>query len=342
MSSNSSTSSSCDVSPATMISPRMVTVFDPVNKKPYQLVYGGAGGDVTLTAGLEIYLNQVGGNKRVFLCKKYQARQCRAQGKCNSIHADRKKIGSLRRENPVTPEAKLSEKTVEIYSESDQEKFSVPLDRLQPTKGLSDGSTTLCMTQGCSDVACLCIHVDSSYLRHLRNMWKMPCCGKTTCTGSPVPTYPTIQGRSWSSFKICDGGRGAAWNQSLLAPTKGLQDICNLAVEMGSFKDGVLAIPMNRVCRPHQRKTCKWDSGCNNVHICRVKMPPGNTRVQKKAQFQPPTLLPPTEMVLNTPSPLSPLLEKFRSTYLKPDCSGVAASPLGFSTSFLGQLVECV
>eukprot|EP01059_Diplonema_ambulator_P036603 TRINITY_DN917_c0_g1_i1.p1 TRINITY_DN917_c0_g1~~TRINITY_DN917_c0_g1_i1.p1 ORF type:complete len:341 (+),score=110.86 TRINITY_DN917_c0_g1_i1:104-1126(+) len=338
----SSASSSCSSSEVTGTVPcvaRMVTVFDPVNKQPYEFVYGGESSEVTYTAGLETYFNQLGGNKRVFLCKKYQARQCRQQGKCNSIHADRRKVAKLRKEMPVSDEVKKSELTVEVWSEADNERFNVPLDRVTDLVDLNNPPTTgtLCPAACCRTKPCEFIHVEASYMRHLRSMWKMPCCGKTSCTGNAVPKYPMANGIMWENFKISEGGRGAVWHKTLLAPTKGLQEIC----DKGMFHDGCLHIPMNRVCRPHQRKNCKWDSECNNVHVCRVKMPPGNTR--SKVKSPPPLSLPEVAVKPAAPSSnsvLTPLLEKFRLTYTGKQNDHIG-SPLHFNASVIRGLVQC-
>eukprot|EP00659_Diplonema_papillatum_P002664 gene2664-4143_t len=114
-----------------------VCVFDPINKQPYNLRFGGESSDVVMTAGLETYFSQLGGNKRVFLCKKYQARQCRAQGKCNSIHADRKKVAVLRQQHPVPESVKKSEVVIDVISPEDgNESFNVPCDRVHKSEGL--------------------------------------------------------------------------------------------------------------------------------------------------------------------------------------------------------------
>ena len=261
---------------------RNVKVFDPINKKPYNLRYGGDCSEIQFTSGIESHFH-IGGNKRIFLCKKYQARQCRSQGKCNSIHADRRVISKLRQQNPVTDIAVKSETVIDVRSVSDNEKFHVSLDRVQETVGSQTAQkgteVTMCAhhQKGAScpaGVACTEIHVEASYLRHLRSMWRMPCCGQSkcsdSCTGTSETSYPLIKGgRAWKHFRVCDGGKGALWQQQLIAPTKGLKEICE------STCDDVITIPMTRVCRPHQRKMCKWGTDCNNVHVCRSKMPPG-------------------------------------------------------------------
>eukprot|EP01060_Flectonema_neradi_P021522 TRINITY_DN2921_c0_g1_i1.p1 TRINITY_DN2921_c0_g1~~TRINITY_DN2921_c0_g1_i1.p1 ORF type:complete len:411 (+),score=68.04 TRINITY_DN2921_c0_g1_i1:56-1288(+) len=340
---------------------RNVKVFDPINKKPYNLRYGGDNSEIQFTSGIESHFH-IGGNKRIFLCKKYQARQCRSQGKCNSIHADRRVITKLRQQNPVSEIAVKSETVIDVRSVNDNEKFQVSLDRIQETAGSIEAQkgmdVILCSNHQkgvtCPDgSSCKDIHVESSYLRHLRSMWKMPCCGQVkctdTCTVAPDSVYPLIKGgRSWRHFRVCDGGKGALWQQQLIAPTKGLKEICE------STTEDVVTVPMTRVCRPHQRKMCKWGNDCNNVHVCRSKMPPGNVRTSKKRNISPPLLKPIEEVIpeddLSDMPPLvatpqsvtvlaSPLL-KFQNTY-KASLTTDEASPLNMNLSSILQFAVC-
>ena len=279
---------------------RVVKVFDPINKQPYSLKYGGDCTEVHCTAGLRNLLAPGGASKRAFLCKKYQARQCRAQGKCHSIHADRKKIASLRQLNPVDKTIPVD---VSILCEENRETFSVPIERIQQTEGLNDlcrkvkggkvghGATgVLCREaekNGCTR-SCKLIHVDSAYLRHVRSMWRMACCNSSIChecTSNPEfnkQETPLLSGnRSWTSFKVTEGTKTTELQSEFICPTKGLHSLCE--TEQGTK----LNIPINRICRLHPKKACKWGEQCSNIHICRIKLPAGSVRTHKVKKVLP-------------------------------------------------------
>eukprot|EP01064_Diplonema_japonicum_P014785 TRINITY_DN2249_c0_g1_i1.p1 TRINITY_DN2249_c0_g1~~TRINITY_DN2249_c0_g1_i1.p1 ORF type:complete len:400 (+),score=101.08 TRINITY_DN2249_c0_g1_i1:44-1201(+) len=303
---------------------KKVVVFDPINKRPYSLTYGSEGSEIQHTAGLELHLSSKGVNKRAFLCKKYQARQCRAQGKCNSIHADRKKIAQLRAENPTDKSIPVE---VSVYNAVEDEVFSVPTERILKTdayfvhvvkngKSREPFERIVCVkheTEGC-DGSCGEIHIDVAYLRHVRSMWKAPCCSQPACSAATdaSPRFPMLQNcREWKHFRVSDGGKGAVWQRSLITYTKGLHDICD------NEMDSVLTVPMNRVCRPHQKKACKWGLDCGNVHICRKKMPSGFARPARKPEHvSKETVVPVMQSQMQAPQPdLSNLLLGFRGAF---------------------------
>eukprot|EP01060_Flectonema_neradi_P016589 TRINITY_DN2320_c0_g2_i1.p1 TRINITY_DN2320_c0_g2~~TRINITY_DN2320_c0_g2_i1.p1 ORF type:complete len:360 (+),score=77.46 TRINITY_DN2320_c0_g2_i1:74-1153(+) len=281
-------------------SEKMVKVFDPINKQPYNLRYGGESTEVHYTEGLENMLTPGGASKRAFLCKKYQARQCRAQSKCHSIHADRKKIAALRQLNPVDKSVPVD---ITVLCEENRETFSVPIERVQQTEGLHElcrklkggkvghGVTGILCREaektGCSQ-ACKDIHIDSAYLRHVRSMWRMPCCNSSAChecTANPEfrkQQTPLLSGnRNWLTFKVAEGSKVTELGSEYISPTKGLFSLCE------SELDTKLNVPVNRICRLHQKKACKWGDQCSNIHICRVKLPAGSVRSHKVKKVQP-------------------------------------------------------
>eukprot|EP00659_Diplonema_papillatum_P012897 gene12897-19888_t len=382
---------------------RMVKVFDPINKQAYRLRLGGEKTELLPTAGLDSYLSRAAGNKRVFLCKKYQARQCRAQNKCNSIHADRKKISELREQFPASEDAIKSEKHVEVYSELDNERFSVPLDRVIETAGshlmtrmnsIDDSQGSVSSAGGSmSGVGIVCqlhdqkvpncpmgnmcenIHIDPAYLRHTKSMWKMPCCSQQECPGNHNTSskkqlaFPKLSGnRSWEFFQVTEGSCTGLHPALAVTPTKGLKELCE--AETGD----VLSIPPTNVCRPHQRKACKWGVDCNNVHICRIQLPPGGRRASpgtspKNVNVEP--LRPPTDECpplldapmpfdeaasapiaacdngpatspINSPVPdLSPLLKRFQSCYSSKGATKAAPPQKDKSSSFFFLSILC-
>eukprot|EP01059_Diplonema_ambulator_P036604 TRINITY_DN917_c0_g2_i1.p1 TRINITY_DN917_c0_g2~~TRINITY_DN917_c0_g2_i1.p1 ORF type:complete len:320 (+),score=61.19 TRINITY_DN917_c0_g2_i1:90-1049(+) len=252
--------------------PQLIRVFDPVNKQPYEFVYGGESSEVTYTAGLETYFNQLGGNKRVFLCKKYQARQCRAQGKCNSIHADRRKVARLRDLNPVVESEQLD---IDVYCKEDNVTYVIPFERIRHGPGRdkikTEGRAALCSKEGC--LGCAEAHVDPSYMKHVRVMYRAPCCGQAACNGGEAvtQTYPALGGvKEIRVFRVGDGEKNAVLPKVMLAVTRGLHQLCS---ESAQPRSGCVHIPMLRVCRPHFKRNCKWGADCNNVHICRKRQP---------------------------------------------------------------------
>ena len=258
-----------------------ITVFDPINRKPYELSYGRSNSDVLSTAGLETYFQNLGSNKRAFLCKKYQVRQCRAQGKCNSIHADRKKIAQLRTLHPVTEDVKESEQTLDVYSEEDGEAITVPLDRIKKTVGLAlllrsgyEKGILCSLNSECELENCPNLHVEPSYLRHLRVMWRMPCCGQQSCREESgiepkTETYPLLAGvKEMRVLRVGNGSQNVVLPKVMVTVTKGLRELCDISSQPRS---GCVHVPMLRICRPHQRRSCKWGEDCNNVHICRKR-----------------------------------------------------------------------
>eukprot|EP01064_Diplonema_japonicum_P032950 TRINITY_DN634_c0_g1_i1.p1 TRINITY_DN634_c0_g1~~TRINITY_DN634_c0_g1_i1.p1 ORF type:complete len:340 (+),score=46.57 TRINITY_DN634_c0_g1_i1:79-1020(+) len=291
--------------------PVVVRVFDPVNKVPYQFVYGGDNSEITSTAGLETYFNQLGGNKRVFLCKKYQARQCRAQGKCNSIHADRKKVSKLREDNPVS-ETAAEQIEVDVYSTDENTSYVIPLERIKADAASkeifrSTGKAVLCSNENCGN-ECENAHIDCSYLKHVKQMHKAPCCGQAVCNGGePLPQkYPFLKGvKEIRVFRVGDGDRTSVLPKVMLCVTKGLQQLCD---ESAQPKSGCVHIPMLRVCRPHFKRACKWGPDCNNIHLCRKRQPRAHTDASSSCSSQ-------EEFEVQMPtSSVDPLLALFRNT----------------------------
>eukprot|EP01059_Diplonema_ambulator_P031843 TRINITY_DN598_c0_g12_i1.p1 TRINITY_DN598_c0_g12~~TRINITY_DN598_c0_g12_i1.p1 ORF type:complete len:428 (+),score=120.05 TRINITY_DN598_c0_g12_i1:55-1338(+) len=319
---------------------RKVVVFDPINKQPYSLTYG-EGGEIHPTAGLELHLSSNGANKRAFLCKKYQARQCRAQSKCNSIHADRKRITQLRAENPTDKSVPVE---VTVYHPTEDETFSVPTERILKTEGYHKhvagpnarpkdptGKRLVCVkheSEGC-DGACGDIHIDVAYLRHVRSMWKSPCCSQASCgcDADAASRLPLLSGsREWKNFKIIDGGKGAAWPKAMITYTKGLKDLCE------EEHTDTLIIPMTRVCRPHQKKACKWGLDCSNVHICRKKLPAGHPRPRKDMTPPPAARHEMTYQQVHEQAPVPPV----PVTIMTPEVATTGANADALSSMLLG------
>eukprot|EP00659_Diplonema_papillatum_P007690 gene7690-11801_t len=258
-----------------------ITIFDPTNKKPYQLRYvpDSPETELYMTAGLELRLSESGNTKRPFLCKKYQARQCRAQATCNSIHADRKRVAALRAANPTDRQLPVE---IQVQCPVEAETFAVPVERVHPSAGFDALCKALAGKAKLSEVGilckefevhpcatdCRCIHVDVAYLRHVRSMWKMPCCSQSkSCCEGAEPLADDQHPCGPPTFRV--GESGVKTPKALLAVTRGLYAIAGEAPRGA----GVLTIPTLRVCRPHQKKACKWGSDCNNVHVCRSRQP---------------------------------------------------------------------
>eukprot|EP01059_Diplonema_ambulator_P037439 TRINITY_DN9914_c0_g1_i1.p1 TRINITY_DN9914_c0_g1~~TRINITY_DN9914_c0_g1_i1.p1 ORF type:complete len:374 (+),score=89.42 TRINITY_DN9914_c0_g1_i1:234-1355(+) len=253
---------------------KLVKVFDPLNKEAYVLRYGGVGSELFWTTGLESHLMRVAGNKRVFLCKKFQARQCRAQSRCNSIHADRDTIQQLRKDHPVPADASREGLTITVFSKTDGECFTVPCGKILPTGAdLSSQKGYLCNSYDANcalkcDLGkdCPNIHVETSYFRFLRSLWRTACCRQKDCLdrdGTAVKAKPG-EAAILPEFRVA--GMVEAYPSVKLAVTRGLRELNDEALKAHHT---VLEIPATSICRPHQRKACKWGVDCNNVHICR-------------------------------------------------------------------------
>ena len=277
----------------------MVTVFDPVNKKGYDMAFnpGSANTEIFPTIGLQIYFDQkrMGGCKRVFLCKKFQAKICRANETCNSIHACRKRVCEMRKLYPCAE----NERCVRIISKGDGECFEVPVSKIHETAGSAGAAEAPAATSGgpaadqqprhvlCSDfenkscmkgALCPRIHVDPRHLHSLRALWGVPCCGDVACPSSTsVQTMHPLFARTeqWTTFCI---QRSQALPKDHLACTKGLLELCSVGSASGaSVSKGCLTVPAAKLCRPHLRRQCKWGMECNNVHLCRLRLPNGVT-----------------------------------------------------------------
>eukprot|EP01060_Flectonema_neradi_P004460 TRINITY_DN12889_c3_g1_i1.p1 TRINITY_DN12889_c3_g1~~TRINITY_DN12889_c3_g1_i1.p1 ORF type:complete len:359 (+),score=74.06 TRINITY_DN12889_c3_g1_i1:50-1078(+) len=323
----------------------VITVFDPTNKKGYELQYGGAKSEVFPTMGLQIYFEQrrVGGCKRVFLCKKFQGRICRAHEMCNSIHACRKKVAEMRALYPSSE----NESEITVLCLPDGEKIKVPISKTEYTVGRQAGEGTLCQdheVRACTrGQSCTLIHVDPRHIHSLRALWKSPCCSQPACpskTSVPID-YPKINGQDWNSFSM---NGSSPQPRDGLAHTKGLIEVCG----SGVVSNGCLQLSHAKLCRPHLRMQCKWGVECNNVHICRKRMPQGVSPVPSsqtspvgspgvsphtKAHAQPQAAIdsPPSSVACSsnsdcsasddevndkTATPLSPLLKEFRNALL--------------------------
>eukprot|EP01063_Lacrimia_lanifica_P023825 TRINITY_DN3158_c1_g1_i3.p2 TRINITY_DN3158_c1_g1~~TRINITY_DN3158_c1_g1_i3.p2 ORF type:complete len:395 (+),score=94.24 TRINITY_DN3158_c1_g1_i3:417-1601(+) len=241
----------------------------------------------------------MGQKKRVFLCKKFQLRACWAQGNCNGIHADRRRVAELRAKYP--PPTDSVEQRIVIFSEADDDTFSVPLSKLECTAGLKalvanggvlsvDGEddtgialdslphgvlcphtlATRCPRRG----DCALLHVDRVYAMQTLSIRRARCCGQAKCAqrdgGSASPlSYPLrAGGQQWTHFELV-GGSGEEFPRSLLAVTKGLFEAC----EASTHTDGVLRLRVSSLCRRHSRRVCKWARHCNNIHMCRAALP---------------------------------------------------------------------
>ena len=307
-----------------------VTVFDPVNKKGYELRFGGDDAEVFSTIGLQIYFDQKrhGGCKRVFLCKKYQAKLCRAEAMCNSIHACRRKVSEMRKLYPSSE----NEAGVKVFSEADDERFDVPVSRVHQTAGSFEALARLQMAATSANPSstmpyyllctafenracfkgdqCEKVHVDPRYLHSMRALWGVPCCGDPTCpSGSSIaadlPGVATEEGvMPWTHFSI---QRAPAAEKGRLANTKGLKDLLATLRHGALYKD-VVQIPSAKLCRPHLRRQCKWGPDCNNVHLCRMRLPEGVTAmpVSQGVNVSPPPT-PATTEHLNVPGVKFPL-----------------------------------
>eukprot|EP00755_Sulcionema_specki_P016941 Sspe_Gene.10745::Locus_3601_Transcript_1_1_Confidence_1.000_Length_773::g.10745::m.10745 len=160
---------------------KMVKVFDPENGKPYTLAFlPGDEGDIKYTAGVRAYFECP--TKRVFLCKKYQKKQCRLHTECNSIHACRKVVSELRAQSPE----KWAQVMLKVVH-GDME-FSAPLEQTEKTVGREALLASKCkkvagvLCEAYDSLRCvegeMCprIHVTHNHMRHVRNMWQLPCC----------------------------------------------------------------------------------------------------------------------------------------------------------------------
>eukprot|EP01064_Diplonema_japonicum_P034900 TRINITY_DN737_c0_g1_i4.p1 TRINITY_DN737_c0_g1~~TRINITY_DN737_c0_g1_i4.p1 ORF type:complete len:536 (+),score=75.25 TRINITY_DN737_c0_g1_i4:501-2108(+) len=275
----------------------VVHVFDPLNKRAYTLLYEPVAkhAEVIPTTGLATYFSvrESCTSKRFFLCKQYQNGKCRAYHNCNSIHACRGKIALLRQQHPPTKQAMEADVLLPIYTdEQDNTTFTVPMDRTERTAGRdllmtnfrSGGVGKLCVAfemrpSACVDLNCSSIHVDGNHMKHVRSMWRVPCCSDAACIGDSAAKqviFPTIGSQSIQGFTFTDGlcrpGSGVKvyWPKEALGVTKGLKDLDYSSVEYR--EDGLyVRFQPGKLCRPHQRKACKWGADCNNLHVCRHK-----------------------------------------------------------------------
>ena len=243
---------------------RQITIFDPINRKPYELTYGGGSdSEILETAGLETYFRNVemGCRKRAFLCKRYQMKQCRARKRCNSIHADRAKIATLRAQYPGCGGLPDGEAFLDIYSEEDKDYLSVSVERIRKTRASEIGALVLCADNSDCErkESCDRIHIESAYLKRLRTMHRMPCCDQH---GEVNSDQVLSQERPDAVLRVMDDHQIARLPICSAAETKGLR-------ELAESGDVDIQIPLDRICRLHQRKACKWGPECNNIHICR-------------------------------------------------------------------------
>eukprot|EP01064_Diplonema_japonicum_P003748 TRINITY_DN12443_c1_g1_i1.p1 TRINITY_DN12443_c1_g1~~TRINITY_DN12443_c1_g1_i1.p1 ORF type:complete len:361 (+),score=39.97 TRINITY_DN12443_c1_g1_i1:64-1146(+) len=253
---------------------KTVKVFDPLNKEAYTLRYGGTTSQVHWTIGLDSYLLRVAGNKRVFLCKKYQARQCRAQGKCNSIHADRETVQLLRKQHPIAADSFQQETSVTVFSKADGECFAVPMSKITPTQAVINTSKGClcpeydinCVLKCDKGTACQHIHIDTSYFRFLRSLWRTACCRQRECLDRDGKSVKTKLGDAAILPLFRMQGSDVTYPSVKLAVTRGLKEANDEALKTNCT---VLEIVQTSICKPHQRKACKWGVDCNNLHICR-------------------------------------------------------------------------
>eukprot|EP00755_Sulcionema_specki_P001961 Sspe_Gene.117814::Locus_109771_Transcript_1_1_Confidence_1.000_Length_581::g.117814::m.117814 len=159
---------------------KTIKVFDPENGNSYMLrLMAHDEGEIKFTAGVRAYFACL--SKRVFLCKKYQRGTCTLGADCVSIHADRDVIAELRKKSPGKKWAQ-----VVFTVEAERKEFSVPLERTYQTAGrdvlmaVKEGRGVLCEdfdTATCPrGELCSSIHVAHCHMRHVRNMWLLPCC----------------------------------------------------------------------------------------------------------------------------------------------------------------------
>eukprot|EP01060_Flectonema_neradi_P040567 TRINITY_DN9293_c0_g1_i1.p1 TRINITY_DN9293_c0_g1~~TRINITY_DN9293_c0_g1_i1.p1 ORF type:complete len:359 (+),score=50.68 TRINITY_DN9293_c0_g1_i1:47-1123(+) len=245
---------------------RQITIFDPINRKPYELTYGGGSdSEILETVGLETYFRNVemGCKKRAFLCKRYQMKQCRARKRCNSIHADRAKIATLRAQYPGCGGLPDGEAFLDIYSEEDKDYLSVSVERIRKTRASEIGALILCCENSDCErkESCDRIHIESAYLKRLRTMHRMPCCNQHS--EIKEGDRPLSELRPNALLLVIDVQQIAELPISSAAETKGLRELA----ENGEGDN--IQIPLDRICRLHQRKACKWGPECNNIHICR-------------------------------------------------------------------------
>eukprot|EP01062_Namystynia_karyoxenos_P083558 TRINITY_DN962_c1_g1_i2.p1 TRINITY_DN962_c1_g1~~TRINITY_DN962_c1_g1_i2.p1 ORF type:complete len:581 (+),score=75.10 TRINITY_DN962_c1_g1_i2:158-1900(+) len=234
---------------------------------------------VVPSRGLKAYMDREPGcAKRFFLCKDYQKGKCRRMGECNSLHVDRQAVAAQRAQYPCL-QTQQGRRTLRVRSEEDNETFDCPVERLASAgKGSVDGVWVRVMQRDADledlvtdtiDGSGTWVKVEAAHMRHMRTMWQLPCCSSNGC---PDGRSSAHAGRSElaqlgvSSFVV---GRspGAGHDASLLWLTKGLSELSEQAC--GVEHAGQLRIPVNRICRPHIRKECKWGRSCMNVHVCR-------------------------------------------------------------------------
>ncbi|KAJ9449617.1 hypothetical protein DIPPA_05153 [Diplonema papillatum] len=244
-----------------------VVAYDPFNKAKYDLEFGGPNSNVLFTRGLTTFLQQrhQSGNKRVFLCKKYQASTCIGDVNCTSIHASKATVQHLRTLFPRQPDF-----TVFTYFEAKQMLCNVPLNYTLPTVGRNLGSGVLCQqhadtrTCGAGD-QCPRIHVAPSRLAAISKSWDAPCCGNGAC---PTATWVHAkQPRAEFATFVVANSQQKQTPRDRLSYTQGLEE---LADGRGCGGAGsCLEVPWARICRPHLRQECKWQDECKNVHVCR-------------------------------------------------------------------------
>ena len=280
--------------------PEAVQVFDPVNKKQYSLKFIGSKkysecdephSDIIPTVGLSTYFTSKmsGVNKRFFLCKQYQNNRCRAFYNCNSIHACRKSVSELRAAHPPTKEAMEADILIPVYSAEEDEQFVVPMDKTEATEGRDitrsrESAGLLCAAYETKHSRCtagrLCpnIHVDSNHMKHVKEMWKLPCCSDKACIGAAAGSvqFPRVNGHDFRGVVILDNRNGRhqphILSRSAVGVTRGLLELCARGDAAYDAAGQILKVSQGKLCRPHQRKACKWGSSCNNVHVCRHKM----------------------------------------------------------------------
>ena len=271
-----------------------VVVFDPVNKAPYKLSFAGAEAisrgehsEVSPTVGLATYFQTTRAsgpnNKRFFLCKQFQNNRCRAHQNCNSIHACRDTVTRLREQNPRSKKAIESDTLIPVtcVHNGAEEKFTVPMDKTEVTVGRRD---VIAMVQPigflCAEYEhgrcragqeCTKVHVGANHMKQLRQLWKTPCC---SAHGSPdTPADTTSLPAGLLGFCVVSASaKGRDWDVSLLGFTRGLEQLCQ-SQEPLRVVNGIANVLPGKLCRPHAKKMCRWGVECNNIHVCRQRLP---------------------------------------------------------------------
>ena len=281
-------------------------------------VANGAHSSVAPTAGLRTCFEGKGGRRRFFLCKQFQAGRCRAHENCNSIHACREAIQQIRaasgdagsdedsaqaaaaREQPLALACQDGAALEAFELQVSKTEYTIARDiavgRQAAAEGDAGGAEAAAsvvppeeLPQVCLDheaghcaAGSLCsrIHVSVKYMKHIRQLWRTPCCSSASCGAAEAVSArlnPPPRGFRIVTSEAGGDGSDEVHPVARLGFTVGLSTLCKGQLGGRSHAGaagGVLRVFAGKLCRPHARKMCKWGTKCNNLHVCRELLKP--------------------------------------------------------------------